>query len=1044
MLDSNNEQFRIESLESFRILDTMPEQEFDDLALLASQICEVPIALISLVDENRQWFKSRVGLAATETHRDLAFCAHAIEGDDLFVVPNAEQDIRFSNNLLVTGEPHIRFYAGTPLVTSDGYKLGTLCVIDRKPRELNESQKRALNALARSVMNLIETRREVHNLKESEISNNEKIIEESLISRFLHLRREKKTNATFFDHFIKHYVIATLIIAAITLLKALIESATQIESPYLLYAFAILLCAWRGGFGVGIYATILTTGIIDYFFISPYGMIFERGFGQNLRLIVFFVQGTLISILCASRLKNEQLLKKAGAELENRIISRTDQLSQANKDLQQEIKERAHLQEDLQKARDSALETTRLKSEFLANMSHEIRTPMNGVIGVTGLLLDTKLNPEQKKFAEIIRSSGESLLTLINDILDFSKVEAGKLELETLDFNLRNTVEETIELFSTKAEENQNELAMLIYSDVPLELRGDAGRIRQILNNLISNAIKFTKRGDVVVRIKKVGETDKNIELSFSVTDTGEGIPVNVQSQLFQPFTQSDASTTRRFGGTGLGLSICKRLAEIMDGSIGVESEKGKGSTFWFNIKLEKQVFSSTENFNESKSVSTHSELAGQRILIVDDNPVNREVLAYQTKVWEMDSDNSSTGEDAVKILNTAIKNRKPFDLVILDFQIPNVESLEIARQFIIKNSVEANLPAPSIIVLSSSGLKLNDEEMKQLGISAFLTKPYRQNELLETIKKTIRLNRTESFSFETYSFNEDDIHVTIKPETIVVPMKSKRILLVEDNSVNQLVAQSQLKKSGYQTDVVGNGREALEALEIIPYDLILMDCQMPEMDGYEATKAIRALDWEAAKIPIIALTAHAIESERQKCFQNGMDDFLSKPVKKEDLQIIVNRWLAEEEIEIISTEEKFESSLNTAEKSNPNEILIESEEITYDFSNPVNFATLDDITGYDAEMRRTVVEMYLTQTNEQISEIERAITFNDAETLYSMAHKTVGSSSICGMTAIVEPMRKLEQLGKAGKIKEATPVLQQAKQAFVYINKECTEILRG
>lgn len=893
-------------------------------------------------------------------------------------------------------------------------------------------------------MNLIETRREVLTLKGSETPSNEEIVEENLTTRFFNLRREKKENSTFFDHYIKHYVIATSIIAGITLLKALIESATQIESPYLLYAFAILLCAWRGGFGVGLYATVLTTLIIDYFFISPHGMLFERGFGQNLRLIVFFVQGTLISILCASRLKNEQLLKKAGAELENRIISRTDQLSQVNKDLQQEIKERAHLQEDLQKARDSALETTRLKSEFLANMSHEIRTPMNGVIGVTGLLLDTKLDPEQKKFAEIIRSSGESLLTLINDILDFSKVEAGKLELETLDFNLRNTVEETIELFSTKAEENQNELAMLIYSDVPLELRGDAGRIRQILNNLISNAIKFTKRGDIVVRIKKVGETDKDFELNFSVTDTGEGIPKDVQSRLFQPFTQSDASTTRRFGGTGLGLSICKSLVEIMDGNIGVESTEGKGSTFWFNIKLEKQESLSADDFYESKNISTHSELAGRRILIVDDNPVNREVLAYQTKVWEMDADSSSSGEDAVKILNSAIKERKPFDLVILDFQIPNIESLEIARQFIIKNSAEADLPAPSIIVLSASGLKLTEEEMKQLGISAFLTKPYRQNDLLETIKKTILLNKTESFIFENYSFNEEDIHVTIKPKTIVVPMKSKRILLVEDNSVNQLVAQSQLKKLGYQADVVGNGREALEALEIIPYDLILMDCQMPEMDGYEATKAIRSLNWEAAKIPIVALTAHAIESERQKCFQSGIDDFLSKPVKKEDLQVIVNRWLAEDAIESISTEEKFESPINTAEESNSNGISIESEEITYDFSNPVNFATLDDITGYDAEMRRTVVEMYLTQTTEQINEIERAITFNDAETLYSMAHKTVGSSSICGMTAIIEPMRKLEQLGKAGKIKEATPVLQQAKNAFIHINEECTEILRG
>jgi signal transduction histidine kinase/CheY-like chemotaxis protein/HPt (histidine-containing phosphotransfer) domain-containing protein len=899
----DGEKLRLTALKEFQILDTLPEQDFDDITLLASQICETPIAAVSLIDEDRQWFKSRIGLSVSETPRNIAFCDHAIKGDDLFVVSDAAQDFRFSSNPLVTKDPHIRFYAGAPLTTSDGYKIGALCVIDQKPRQLSDAQERALNALARSVMTLIEARSLMNAADNSKNDTSIKQFSESEIIT--------SKGKSFFTRYLKHYLVATLIIAAFTLAKLVLGSVTQIESPYLLFAGAILLAAWRGGFGAGLYATLATVLVINYLFLPPYGSLFSHGFKQNLLYLLFIGQGVFISLMCASRLRNERLLYQAGKELENRVTNRTNQLAQANNELKQEIEERNLLQEDLRRARDSALESARLKSEFLANMSHEIRTPMNGVIGMTGLLLETDLDKEQKRFAKIIRSSGESLLTIINDILDFSKVEAGKLELETLDFNLRDTIESLIEMFSNRAQEQKNELAALINSDVPLFLRGDAGRIRQVLTNLIGNAIKFTKDGKIVVRIKKVRETSDRVQLKFSVTDTGEGISGDVQSKLFQPFTQSDASTTRRFGGTGLGLSISKKLIEMMNGEIGVESEIGKGSTFWFDITLEKQKAASFSSFESSKPF----EFSGRRVLIVDNNEVD------------------------------------------------------------------------------------------------------------------LNINQNEHYA-------DFDIHITATAEAINFSPptdSSKRILIVEDNTVNQLVAKTMLKKFGYHTDVAANGLEALKALEIIPYDLVLMDCQMPEMDGYEATRAIRSRDWKTAQIPIIALTAHVTTGEREKCLAAGMDDYISKPIEKENLRRTVAQWLAKSE--------ETDSSVNSMDNSKVEKE--NSAESVAELSLPaVDLATLNEITDNDTEMRREIVEIYLSQTAQSISEMEQVIDENNALRLYEIAHKLVGGSSICGMKAIVAPLRKLEQLGREEKTDEAFPYFVQVQNAFAAIDKECRKLL--
>ena len=1003
-INSEGEKLRLAALKEFQILDTLPERDFDDITLLASQICETPIALVSLIDEDRQWFKSRVGLEAAETEREYAFCSHAIEGDELFVVPDAAEDLRFQANPLVTGDPHIRFYAGAPLTTSDGYKLGTLCVIDRKPRRLSESQERAMNALARSVMTLIEAR----GLKES--ANSAK--DEKRANVFSVNDESRSRKKSFFDRYVKHYIIATLIIAAVTLIKWFLGSIGEYDlffAPFLLFVSAVILSAWRGGFGPGLYATFVTVLIIDFWLMPTGGNLLNHNFTENLSLLVYIAQGIFISALCASRLRNERLLHKAGKDLENRISKRTAQLAQANDELRQEIQERNLLQEDLRRARDSALESARLKSEFLANMSHEIRTPMNGVIGMTGLLLETKLDDEQKRFAHVIRTSGESLLTIINDILDFSKVEAGKLELETLDFDLRETIESLVEMFSSRAREQCDELAALIHSDVPLLVRGDAGRIRQILTNLISNAIKFTRYGDVLVRVEKLRESSDRVELKFSIADTGEGISDEVQARLFQPFTQSDASTTRRFGGTGLGLSISKRLVEMMHGEIGLESKAGKGSTFWFKITLEKQNGVSHCETERKTAAQDHLELGGKRVLIVDDNHINREVLVYQARSWGMETVESADGMTAIDLFE---KSDAPFDLIILDLQMPVMDGLETAREFISKKR-----PSPPIIMISSGSFKMNDRKMHELGIKAFLTKPYRQRDLLEAVCRNLDVHRDEIVE-------DDDIHITATVEKVSEPLaKSKRILVVEDNSVNQLVAQNMLKKFGYQSDVAANGREALEALELVPYDLILMDCQMPEMDGYEATRQVRARDWEAARTPIIALTAHATDGEREKCLQAGMDDYISKPVEKETLRQTVAHWIAK-------SEDKNMTDLNNKLNENAAQTPVSA----------VDFATLDDITDNDEAMKREVVEIYLQQTVVNLAEIERAISINDANKLYELAHKTVGGSALCGMTAIVAPMRKLEQMGREGRADEALPFFAEAQNAFAAIDRECRE----
>ena len=679
----------------------------------------------------------------------------------------------------------------------------------------------------------------------------------------------------------------------------------------------------------------------------------------------------------------------------------------------------------LDQALEKATESARVKSAFLATVSHELRTPMNGVIGMTSLLMETPLTPEQHSYAETIRQCGEALLQLINDVLECSKIEAGKLELECLDFNLRTTVEQVLAQFAERAETKGVELTGLVHAAVPTGLKGDPGRLRQILTNLVANAVKFTDNGEVTLQAYLENDSTDTVEIRFEVTDSGIGMSSRTIDKLFRPFVQADSSTTRKYGGTGLGLSISKQLVELMGGRIGVRSVEGQGSTFWCTARFQKQIGS-------LRAILPSGELAGKRVLIVDDNESNRMILHHLVSGWGMVDDLAEDAESAWQRISEANQKGTPYDLAILDVIMPGKDGLQLAREL-------TSHPEGShtrLVVMTSILQRGHAEQARSSGAMGYLPKPVRHDELRGCLRTVLGIQDDQERKTE---HTGSIVPQLVTRHTVAENVQHQHVLVVEDNMVNQKLAVRMVEKLGYRPDVVDNGREALAALSKGRYAAILMDCQMPLMDGFETTRIIREREASetvsspesrvsdsrpentdhrhntgASKletrrhIPIIAVTANAMQGDRERCLASGMDDYLSKPIKLEELRAALARWTP-------TPPQKVHLSKHT-----PPPGTTDPAQCIFDH------AQMYQNIGNDNELFGQLIRLFLDRYQTMLADIRTALADGNSSAVERSAHSFKGTAGNLCASEVGLIASRLEAVGRLQALHDAPPVYAQ------------------
>jgi len=720
---------------------------------------------------------------------------------------------------------------------------------------------------------------------------------------------------------------------------------------------------------------------------------------------------------------SDRALKASQDELEQRVEIRTAEL-------QEQIHQRERIQQDLIAAKDAAEAGSRAKSEFLANMSHEIRTPMNGVLGLTELVLDTDLSGDQRDSMEMVKSSAESLMTVINDILDFSKIEAGKLELDPVQFSLRDVIEDMLKTLALRAHGKGLELGCEIDPDVPQEVVGDAGRLRQVLINLVGNAIKFTDRGEVMVEVRSQESGARSQEptsenstdhwplttdscmLQFSVRDTGIGIPVEKQRVIFEAFSQADGSMTRKYGGTGLGLTISSRLVSLMGGQLRVHSADAQGSTFSFNAEFQKPDAAAAPN------VKTEVHLAGMAVLVVDDNATNRRILDGMLRQWGARPVSVDGAAAALAEIHRAASVGRPYSLLLVDAMMPETDGFTLIEQMRQTSALER----PAIMMLSSADGLGDADRCRQLGIAAYMIKPVKATELRGAIVRVL------------------ERQPVAQPRTPAPPAQREvtaacpaaqplRILLAEDNPVNQRVAFRLLAKQGHSVTMVGNGREALAALAQANFDIVLMDVQMPEMDGFEATRAVRLEETASGRHqPIIAMTAHALKGDRERCLAEGMDDYVTKPIDGRQLSAVLQRTIQtfRPTAETARPQPGAESASQTLPAGKGNESLSTL------FEAPIAALDLVELRARvegDEELLAELCDLFLSTSPAQLSEIEAAIAAGDCRTLGRAAHSLKGAAHNLAADPCAEAAFALEVAGRSGDLSRASHLLADLRR---------------